>query len=198
MTDDSSIKDYGFICQLFIFRFLLFHIQHKSIKKNICLHNRFIHLDVDFKIEEGKSVPVVKGINELKDSLNFDECCKCIADSAWCTEKMSKYPLFLYLNLNYDKYFKNASNRIANSLINHFSDRWPDIKYKNGFQLPDNTYGNLALELLSNFIGKVIILANYDNETNDKTNDKTNDNTKINGPRDNGSYLNELINSFIY
>jgi hypothetical protein len=111
---------------------------------------------------------------------------------------MSKYPLFLYLNLNYDKYFKNASNRIANSLINHFSDRWPDIKYKNGFQLPDNTYGNLALELLSNFIGKVIILANYDNETNDKTNDKTNDNTKINGPRDNGSYLNELINSFIY
>lgn len=163
-----------------------------QLRKNICLHNRFIHLDVDFKIEEGKSIPVVKGINELKDVLDFDECCKCISATAWCIEKMSEYPLFLYLNLKYDEYFKNVSNRIANSLIKHFSDKWPDMKYKNGFQLPDNTYGNLALEPLSNFMGKVIILTNYDTETDKKT-----DKTKEAKPRNNGSYLNELIHSYV-
>ena len=160
-----------------------------QLTKNICLHNRFIHLDVDFKIEQGKSLPVVKGINELGDTLAFDKCCECISNNAWCTEKMAKYPLFVFLNLKYDEYFKNVSNRIADTLIKYFSNRWPDIKYKNGFQLPDNTYGNLAIEPLSNFIGKVIILTNYDN---DKKNDKKRDK-----PRNNGSYLNELTHSYI-
>ena len=162
-----------------------------QLTKNIRLHNRFIHLDVDFNIDDGKSLPIVKGTNEIIHPLAFDKCCECICKNAWCTGKMDDYPLFLFLNLKYDEYFKNVSNRIADTLIKYFSNRWPDIKYKNGFQLPDNAYGNLATEPLSNFMGKVIILTNYNDENNE------NDDKKSDKPRNNGSYLNELTHSYI-
>jgi hypothetical protein len=159
-----------------------------QLKKNILLQNRFLHLDVDFKFDKGNKIPIVKGDEEQNEKvLTFKECCECIQKHAFNHGKLSEYPLILFINLKYDKINIDISNKIANILIKHFADKWPDIKYKNGFK-----GGNLATEPIGNFMGKIIILTNYDDEKDDKSNDG---NSKE--PRNNGRYLNELTHSYV-
>jgi len=152
------------------------------LKKNILLQNRFLHLDVHFNIQNDEKVPIVRGeVN--KKGLLFKDCCQCIKDYAWSSTKLNDYPIFLFIYLRYNEINIDVSNKVANILIEYFSDRWPDIKYKNGFQGKGQ---NLANEELKNFLGKIIILTNYNNE--DDNQEKQ---------RDNGYYLNELIHSYI-
>jgi hypothetical protein len=155
-----------------------------QLQKNILLQNRFIHLDVYFKVKDNEKVPIVKS-EKNTDYLLFDDCCETIQRHAWSSKILSHYPLFLFIYLRYDSINIDVSNKVGDILIKHFSDNWPDIKYQNGFQS-----GNLATETLGNFMNKVIILTNY-------TDDDTLSNTENNTPRDNGLSLNEKTHSYI-
>ena len=159
------------------------------LKKNILLQNRFLHLDIYFNIQDGEKVPIVKG--ELnKKGILFKDCCQCIKDFAWSSTKLNDYPIFLFIYLRYNEINIDVSNKVANILIECFSDRWPDIKYKNGFQKKRQ---NLANEDLQNFLGKIVILTNYNKDDNQDDQDEQEKNKQ----RDNGYYLNELIHSYI-
>jgi hypothetical protein len=159
------------------------------LQKNILLQNRFLHLDVDFKVKGGEKIPIVKS-EKNPEHLLFDDCCETIQNNAWSSSILGHYPLFLFIYLRYDSINIDVSNKVADILIKYFSDNWPDIKYKNGFQ-----DGNLATENLENFMNKVVIFTNYTND--DVPTDTQNNTPRDNTPRDNGFYLNELTHSYI-
>lgn len=128
---------------------------YDQLKQNVGLGVRFIHLNVYIN-DEIKKEPIVKGKNEQlnKDGLKLKKCLEIIKEYGFENESISSYPLLLYLELMYDDFNVDISNKISELLIANFNTKMPDVKYSYAKQ-------NLALENIDNFKNKIIIILNY-------------------------------------
>lgn len=120
---------------------------------------RVINLDIysseNDKIGENAE-PIVKQANLMPsygEPLKFDECCKIISDNAW--KHNNEYPLILYLNLNTDN--KYVCDKVAESLLLHFNNKFLDKIYSYNGRDGENNYGTVPI---SQHLGKVGILSN--------------------------------------
>lgn len=126
--------------------------------------SRIIHLDLysnTSNIYDSTAVPVVRCENMKTNSipLNFDDVLRTINKWAWVTDDPngSTYPLFLYLNINFDTDNENICISLYNSLLKNFSKYLIDRKY--GFCGKNNMLP-VSKATMSEAIGKVIICTN--------------------------------------
>ena len=125
---------------------------------------RIIHLDLYSSTSsqyDPTAVPVVRCENMKNNAqpLNFDDVLRTINKWAWVTDDPngSTYPLFLYLNINFDTDNENICISLYNSLLKNFSKYLIDRKY--GFCGKSNMLP-VSKATMSESIGKVIICTN--------------------------------------
>jgi hypothetical protein len=125
---------------------------------------RFIHLDIFSNSSDDydpKALPVVrcKNMREGKTALNLDDIFSIVNKWAWITDNTnnSSYPLFLYLNFNFEQSNENLFIRIYEILLKFFSKYLVDKKY--GFSGRNGTFP-ISLAKMKECIGKIIIITN--------------------------------------
>ena len=122
------------------------------LKKLIQSGIRAIHLDL---CDKDSDVIVCNENNN--EGEKFEDICKTINNYIDQEEILADYPFIIFLNLKYDKFYYDLSDKIANILKKNFNDKLPDIRYN------FNRY-KIGREYITNFKGKVIILLDrYDN-----------------------------------
>jgi len=126
--------------------------------------SRIIHLDLYSNTSnqyDSKAIPVVRCENMKNgaQSLNFDDVLRTINKWAWITDdpNSSTYPLFLYLNINFNTDNENICISLYNSLLKNFSKYLIDRKY--GFCGKNNMLP-ISKATMTESIGKVIICTN--------------------------------------
>lgn len=124
---------------------------------------RVIHLDIySDKTDEfdPNASPIVRCEN-MKDGaspLNFDEVLGLINKFAWITENNNlPYPLFLYLNFNFNIMNEKLCLKIYESLIKFFSKYLIDKKYS--FSGRNSTF-LISMAKIKDCLGKIIIITN--------------------------------------
>ena len=122
---------------------------------------RIIHLDVysDKKDPyDPNALPIIRceNMKEGASPLNFDDTMNLINKLAWNTDKLS-YPLFLYLNFNFNEDNENIYVRIYESLIKIFSKYFIDKKYS--FSGRNSTFP-ISKAKIKDCLGKIIIITN--------------------------------------
>lgn len=125
---------------------------------------RIIHLDLFSSTNsqyDSTAVPVVR-CNNMKEgakSLDIDDVFRTINKWAWVTDDPngSTYPLFLYLNINFEIDNEEICISTYNSLLKNFSKYLLDRKY--GF-CGRNNMQPVSKATMSECIGKIIICTN--------------------------------------
>ena len=124
---------------------------------------RFIHLDI-FSDKTDEFDPTANPIVRceiMKDGaspLQFDEVLGLINKFAWITENNNlPYPLFLYLNFNFNLMNEKLCLKIYESLIKFFSKYLIDKKYS--FSGRNSTFP-ISMAKIKDCLGKIIIITN--------------------------------------
>jgi hypothetical protein len=125
---------------------------------------RIIHLDIFSNKSDPydpNSLPIVKceNIQDGKSPLNFNDVLGTINKWAWITDDNNNlsYPLFVYLNFNFNEDNENIYIRIYESLIKYFSKYLVDKKYS--FSGRNNTFP-ISMAKIKDCLGKIIIITN--------------------------------------
>jgi len=126
--------------------------------------SRIIHLDLYSSTSsqyDSTAIPVVRCENMANNAqaLNIDDVFRTINKWAWITDDPngSTYPLFLYLNINFDTDNESICISLYNSLLKNFSKYLIDRKY--GYSGKSNMLP-VSKATMSEAIGKVIICTN--------------------------------------
>jgi len=119
---------------------------------------RIIHLDVFSDKSDAydpNALPIIRceNMKEGATALNFDDTMNLINKFAWNTS----YPLFLYLNFNFNKDNENIYIRIYEILLKYFSKYLIDKKYS--FSGRNNTFP-VSMAKMKDCLGKIIIITN--------------------------------------
>jgi len=125
---------------------------------------RFIHLDIysdsDNEYSE-TSNPIVrcKNMSENGKPLNFEDTLNTINKWAWITDDPNgiSYPLFLYLNIEFNETNENLYLKIYNSLLKYFSKKLVDKKY--GYSGRNNQIP-ISKAPIKECLNKIIIVTN--------------------------------------
>ena len=136
-----------------------------AIKIALSLYNvRFIHLDLYSDSSDPydpKANPVIRceNMSEGANSLNLEEVFGLINKWAWVNNDSNNlsYPLFLYLNCNFENANENIYVKIYKSLLKFFSKYFIDKKYS--FSGRNSTF-LVSMAKLKECLGKIIILSN--------------------------------------
>jgi hypothetical protein len=125
---------------------------------------RIIHLDIFSDSNDPydpNANPVVRCANMKSGSeaLNLDDVFGTINKWAWVNNNPNNlsYPLFLYLNFNFDETNENIYFKIYNSLIKFFSKYFVDKKYS--FSGRNSTF-SISQAPIIECLGKIIIITN--------------------------------------
>jgi len=126
--------------------------------------SRVIHLDLfsDKKdIYDPKAKPIVRceNMKDGKKALDFDEVLGLINKWAWINSDPNNlsYPLFLYLNFNFNEDNESIYIKIYDSLLKVFSKYLVDKKYS--FSGRNSTFP-ISMAKMKECIGKIIIITN--------------------------------------
>jgi hypothetical protein len=167
-----------------------------TLKKNLNLGCRLIHLDVNWIMKDNNRIPIVTNsnnnyLNYDNNYILFEDCCKVIAEYGYNNKIKAGYPLILYLNLIYETQYLEVSNRIAECLNNHLKEYLLPIKFSYGNQNLTNTNMNEFIFKKGNSeLGNIIIIKNYFNNTLDNSN-------KDKEKRIDSTSLEEFINGYL-
>ena len=125
---------------------------------------RVIHLDIfSDKTDpyDPNANPVVRCMNMKSGAkaLNLDEVFATINKWAWVNNNPNNlsYPLFLYLNFNFNETNENIYFKIYNSLIKFFSKYFVDKKYSFSGR---NSSFSISRASITECLGKIIIITN--------------------------------------
>jgi hypothetical protein len=125
---------------------------------------RIIHLDIfsdKSNPYDQNAQPIVKckNMKDGKNPLNFDDVLGTINKWAWITDDPNNlsYPLFIYLNFNFNENNENIYIRIYESLLKYFSKYFVDKKYS--FSGRNSTFP-ISRAKLKDCLGKIIIITN--------------------------------------
>ena len=125
---------------------------------------RIIHIDVYSNKSDPydpNALPIVKckNLKEGKEPLNFNDVLGTINKWAWVTDDPNNlsYPLFLYLNFNFNEDNENMYIRIYESLLKYFSKYFVDKKYSFSGR---NTTFPISHAKIKDCLGKIIIITN--------------------------------------
>ena len=125
---------------------------------------RVIHLDIfSDKTDpyDPNANPVVRCMNMKSGAkaLNLDKVFATINKWAWVNNNPNNlsYPLFLYLNFNFDETNENIYFKIYNSLIKYFSKYFVDKKYSFSGR---NSSFSISRASITECLGKIIIITN--------------------------------------
>lgn len=167
-----------------------------TLKKNLNLGCRLIHLDVNWIMKDNNRIPIVTNsnnnyLNYDNNYILFEDCCKVIAEYGYNNKIKAGYPLILYLNLIYETQYLEVSNRIAECLNNYLKEYLLPIKFSYGNQNLTNTNMNEFIFKKGNSeLGNIIIIKNYFNNTLDNSN-------KDKEKRIDSTSLEEFINGYL-
>ena len=119
---------------------------------------RFVHLDIfsdSTDPYDPNANPIVRceNMKEGKDPLKVDDVFGIINKWAW----VSQYPLFLYLNFNFNESNEYLYIKIYDLLIKFFSKYFIDKKYS--FSGRNGTF-SISMAKIKDCLGKIIILTN--------------------------------------
>lgn len=122
---------------------------------------RIIHLDIYWEGSndyDPNSIPVVRCENMSPNakSLSLDETFSLINKYAWFNNNLC-YPLFLYLNFNFNIDNSNICIKIYKSLLKYFSKHFVDKKYS--FAGRNSTF-SISMAKIKECLGKIIIITN--------------------------------------
>jgi hypothetical protein len=124
--------------------------------------SRVIHLDLfsdkkDIYDPNAKAVVRCENMKDGKKALDFDEVLGVINKWAWINSDPSNlsYPLFLYLNLNFNQDNESIYIKIYDSLLKVFSKYLVDKKYS--FSGRNSTFP-ISMAKMKECIGKIIII----------------------------------------
>lgn len=125
---------------------------------------RVLHIDIfsDSTDEyDPNANPIVKCANMASgaSSLNFEDVLGTINKWAWISDNSSSltYPLFLYLNFNFNQDNESIFVKIYNSLLKFFSKYFVDKKYS--FSGRNSTF-LISMALMKECLSKIIIVSN--------------------------------------
>ncbi len=156
---------------------------------------RFIHLDIYSDSNDPydpKANPIIRCENMSSNAkpLKFNETLGLINKYAWINNDPNNlsYPLFLYLNCNFENDNLNIFTKIYESLVKIFSKYFVDKKYSFAGR---NSNFSISLAKIKECLGKIIIISNvyptktvYDELINASTNG-LNNNFTINEYKEN-------------
>jgi hypothetical protein len=125
---------------------------------------RFIHLDIfsDSSNEYDRNANInirCKNMKQGAEPLNIDDVFSLINKWAWINDDPNKnsYPLFLYLNIEYNETNENLHLKLYNLIIKYFSKRLVDKKY--GYSGRNNLVP-VSMAKMKDCFGKIIITTN--------------------------------------
>jgi hypothetical protein len=137
----------------------------EAIKIALSTYNsRFIHLDIYSDKKDNydpNANPVVRceNMREGATPLNLEEVFGLINKWAWINNDPNNisYPLFLYLNCNFEESNENINIKIYKSLVKFFSKYFVDKKYSFSGR---NSNFLISMATMKECLGKIIILTN--------------------------------------